>query len=120
MKELTHRQHHSLYHALRLLESATVFTFLLMLLVLGLFLLGNYQEFLDSSQNMLLGVLRTASLASALVGIYYFVALVVWMLRRRHSLPLRVVFSVVVVGLRLVLAFGSDLVVSFLSPTAGA
>lgn len=114
-----HPHHHSLYHALRLIESITVFLFLGMLLVLALFFLGNYQEFLDSSQNMLLVILRVTSLASAVVGFYYLIALVIWMAIRKHPLILRTLFSLLVVGVSVLLALGSELVISFLHPVAG-
>lgn len=44
--------------------------FLFCVLVLVLYLLGNFQEFLDDNQLMLLRVVRVASLVGALLGCY--------------------------------------------------
>lgn len=57
--------------------------FLFCALVLVLYLLGNFQEFLDENQLMLLGVVRAVSLAGTLLG-GYCVAFRLW-LALRHS-----------------------------------
>jgi hypothetical protein len=44
--------------------------FLFCLLVLVLYALGNYQEFLDADQVMLLGVVRSVTLVGSLLGVY--------------------------------------------------
>lgn len=78
---------------MRLIEGANLFSFLSLLLAAGLFVLGNYQEFLDSSQVMLLGIVSTLAMLSVASGICYFVALVIWMIRRRHLMIGRVIYA---------------------------
>jgi hypothetical protein len=50
---------------------AAVFCFVLSMLALALYLLGNFQEFLDSTQVLLLTVLRLALLAEVLSALLY-------------------------------------------------
>jgi hypothetical protein len=50
---------------------AAVFFFLLSVLVLALYLLGNFQDFLDSTQVLLLTLLRLALLAEILLALLY-------------------------------------------------
>ena len=50
---------------------AAVFCFVLSLLVLALYLLGNFQEFLDATQILLLTLLRLALLAGILSALTY-------------------------------------------------
>jgi hypothetical protein len=52
---------------------AAVFCFALSQLALALYLLGNFQEFLDSTQVMLLVLLRLALIAGILSALTYFV-----------------------------------------------
>ena len=58
--------------------------FLFCALVLVLYLLGNFQEFLDENQLMLLGVVRAVSLAGTLLG-GYCVAFRLWLAVRRSQ-----------------------------------
>ena len=59
-------------------------------LVLVLYALGNYQEFLDESQVLLLRLSRTAALAGTILGAYCLGYRVLRLARRRASgfLPL--------------------------------
>ena len=52
--------------------------FLFCFLVLVLYLLGNFQEFLDDSQLLLLGIVRVAALVGTLLG-GYCMAFRVWL-----------------------------------------
>jgi hypothetical protein len=54
-----------------LLGRLTLFFILFALLVLFLYIIGNYQEFLDSSQLLLLKILEVVSLFGAIIGMYY-------------------------------------------------
>ncbi len=56
--------------------------FLFCLLVLVLYLLGNFQEFLDENQLMLLAVVRASSLAGTLLG-GYCLGFRAWLAARR-------------------------------------
>ncbi len=61
----------------RVLGRATVFFFLLSLLLLGLYLLGNFQEFLDSTQVFLLEMLKVTLTAEIFLGLCVMVVLFV-------------------------------------------
>lgn len=90
-----------LYRTMRILEGANVFFLLALLLVTGLFVLGNFQEFQDRSQLMLLGMASVLSMLCIASGVSYAVALVIWMVRRRHLMMLRLLyglFATVVAG----------------------
>jgi len=79
---------------MRLLEGANLFFLLSVLLVVALFVLGNFQEFLDDSLLMLLDLLSTLSVLCIASGVCYVVALVIWMIRRRHFMALRLGYGV--------------------------
>ena len=80
---------------MRLLEGASLFSLLSMLLATGLFVLGNFQEFLDTSQMLLLRVLSVSSMLCIASGLCYVVTLVIWMFRRGHFMALRILYGVV-------------------------
>lgn len=50
---------------------AAVFCFVLSVLVFALYLLGNFQEFLDTTQVLLLTLLRLALLAEVILALLY-------------------------------------------------
>lgn len=52
---------------------AVVFLFMLSMLLFLLYLLGNFQEFLDSTQLFLLGLLRSTLLAELFAGLLYII-----------------------------------------------
>ncbi len=109
-------QHRLLFRTLRVVETGNVFSFLASLLVLGLFLVGNYQEFLDNSQFMLLDILAVTSLVCAFTGIYYLVALVMWMVRRRHILLLRFFYALAATAVGAVLTLVLSLLEAIAAP----
>lgn len=108
-----HKRHRGsvLYRNMRLLEGMTAFFFVCSLVVLGLYLLGNYQEFLDDTLNLLLGILRLAGLLCALTGAYYTVTLLLWMIRRHRFLLFRFIYALAATSTGLVLSLS----VTFLS-----
>jgi len=53
-----------------LLEKSLVFLFQFSLIVLGLYVLGNFQNFLDLSQNILLQTLIISSLLGGILSLY--------------------------------------------------
>ena len=85
----------AVYRNMRLLESISGFFLVSSLVVVGLFLLGNVQEFMDSTQLLLLTILRVSGLLCALTGVYYTISLVVWMFHRRRFLVVRFVYAIV-------------------------
>jgi hypothetical protein len=78
---------------IRVFESLTILFLLNCLVAFLLYVLGNYQDFLDSSQFLLLDVLRVSGALCTLAGLYYLVSLVVWSLRVRRVLVWRMLFS---------------------------
>lgn len=88
-----------------LVGRATVFFFILSLIVFALYLLGNFQEFLDSTQVFLILLLRVSLLAQVFAGLLYI--LLLFLLRRQRRLVMRLIlcFFSVVVSLALLLAF---------------
>ena len=79
---------------MRILEGANVFFLFALLLVAGLFVLGNFQEFLDESQLLLLQAASVLSMLCIASGVSYAVALVIWMIRRRHLMLLRLIYGI--------------------------
>jgi hypothetical protein len=66
-----------------------LFFVLAILLVSAVFVLGNYQEFLLESQLLLLQLISAAGILGVGSGLWYVSALVIWMIRRRHAMVLR-------------------------------
>ena len=97
MRSTLQAHHHRsvLFRTVRIVESANLMFFIGTLLVLGLFVLGNYQEFLDRSQTMLLQLVFFLSLLCVSTGLFYLGSLIAWMVRRRHFLILRVIYGLV-------------------------
>ncbi|TVQ39239.1 MAG: hypothetical protein EA384_06985 [Spirochaetaceae bacterium] len=106
----------ALYRNMRLLEGITGFFFACSLIVLGVFLLGNYQEFLDQTQNLLLRILRICGLLCAMSGVYYTTSLLLWMIKRRRLLPLRVVYALIATSTGIVLTVGVTFLTVMLAP----
>ncbi|MFO8064339.1 MAG: hypothetical protein ACQETQ_00380 [Spirochaetota bacterium] len=112
------RPHHYpvLYRSMRILEALSVFLLLVSAIVMGMYLLGNYQRFLPSSQLMLLAILRVTSALCGFATVYYAVALVAWMVSRRHILLGRLVYAAVATVFSLLLSFSAHLVTVVIQP----
>lgn len=108
--------HRLLFRTLRIVETGNVFSFLASLLVLGLFLIGNYQEFLDTSQFMLLDILAITSIVCVFTGLYYMVTLVMWMVRRRHLVLLRLLYALLATAVGVVLTVTLSLLSALAAP----
>ena len=72
----------------RLAGAGTLFFTLLSLLVLVLYLLGNFQEFLDSSQLFLLKILQGSLLLAVALGCLHLVLIFLLGRQRKHWLRL--------------------------------
>jgi hypothetical protein len=72
-----------------------VFFFLAVLITAALFVLGNFQEFLDTSQLLLLQFLSAGGVLCAASGVWYLFSITIWMIRRRHLMLLRLVLTVI-------------------------
>ena len=97
MRSTMQAHHHRsvLFRTVRIVESANLLFFIGTLLVLGLFVMGNYQEFMDRSQTMLLQMVFFLGLLCVSTGVFYLGTLIAWMVRRRHFLVLRLIYGLV-------------------------
>lgn len=92
------RPHHGssvLYRTIRWLEGTSLFLLSAALLLGGVFVLGNYQSFLDSTQLLVLQLLSATGVLCLSSGVCYLLALVVWMIRRRRAMVFRLLYAVV-------------------------
>lgn len=102
---------------MRILEGANVFFLSSVILVAGLFVLGNFQGFLDTSQLLLLDMLSILSMLCVASGLCYVVALAIWMVRRRHAMVLRFLYGVVAVVIGAAAAVAGGALEAFVRPT---
>ena len=93
-----------------------MFGLVALLLVGALFVIGNYQQFLDSSLMLLLRLESGLSLLCVTSGVCYLAGLFAWMIRRRHVMFFRVVYGVVAVALGAVGAVGTGLLQAMAQP----
>lgn len=73
----------------------TVFLLILALLALSLYVIGSYQDFLDSTQRLLLTLLKAAGGVCSVAGLYYTVLAAIWSVRRHHLLLGRLIFGTI-------------------------
>jgi hypothetical protein len=70
-----------------LLEKMLIFLFQFSLIVLGLYVLGNFQKFLDRSQNILLQTLIVSTLLGGILSFYWMVyQIFTWFILRRFRI----------------------------------
>ena len=90
-----------------LLEKSLVFLFQFSLIVLALFILGNFQEFLDQSQDILLQTLVFSSLLGGILSFYWLIyQLVSWLVLKR-------LYILKLISCVLLLLFNSAILVIF-------
>jgi len=82
-----------------------VFFFIFSLLLFLLYLLGNFQEFLDSTQIFLIKLLKISLLTEVFLGVLYILLVFVLRRQRRHYLKLIFCSLSVVISYLLLLAF---------------
>ena len=92
-----------------LVARGVVFFFVVSLLLFCLYLLGNFQEFLDTTQIFLLDALRLGLLAEVFLGVLYI--FLVFFLRRQRRYAVKLILCFLSVLFCWVLLLG----VSFLS-----
>ncbi len=90
----------------RLLGKGALFFFLLSLLVLGTYLLGNFQDFLDGSQLFLLRGLEVTLLLEVVCGALYLGALLLQAAARRRFRVLRFSLAALALAVGSVLLLG--------------
>ena len=84
-----------LFRTVRIVSTSHIFFLFAILITAGLFVLGNFQEFLDESQLLLLQLLSACGILCAASGIWYIVSLSIWMIRRGHLMLLRAFVALV-------------------------
>lgn len=104
------------YRNLRVLEGLTLLFFSSCLLILGMFILGSFQQFLPETQLMLLTLLRISSFLSVVSNLYYVLLLVAWMMRRRRFAIPRLLIAVLGTAVGVALFLGVRLLSVFLEP----
>jgi hypothetical protein len=92
-----------------LVARTVVFFFIFSLLLFLLYLLGNFQDFLDSTQIFLIQLLKVSLLAEVFVGLLYL--LMVFLMRRQR----RFLGKVILCSLSVVTSFVLLLAFSFLT-----
>lgn len=113
------RRHYPvLYRSMRILEGISAFLLLVSIIVLSMYLLGNYQQFLPESQLLLLGILRVTSGLCAFASLYYGVALGIWMVSRRYLLVGRIVYAIVALTFAVAVSLSSHLVTVLIQPVS--
>jgi len=90
-----HHHRSILFRTLRIVESANLLFLIGTLLVLALFVMGNYQEFMDRSQTLLLQMVFFLGLLCVSTGLFYLGSLIAWMIHRRHLLVWRIIYGLV-------------------------
>ena len=73
----------------------TIFLAAFSLLLLFLYISGNYQDFLASSQVFILNILKTMTLLGAIFSIYYLILLFFLAIVRKQVFIARFVFTIV-------------------------
>lgn len=106
------------YRNLRVLEGLTLLFLASSLLILGMFILGSFQEFLPETQLMLLAMLRVASFLSVVSNLYYMLLLIAWMIRRRRFAVPRLLLALFGTGFGAALFLAVRLLSVFLEPVS--
>jgi hypothetical protein len=97
--------HRFINHAASYTGRAVVFLFLLSALGFFFFVLGNYQDFLDSSQVLLLGMLRVSLSLEMVTGLWFAGFLVYRALYTHRPFIIRGILLIVSFALSTVLLF---------------
>jgi hypothetical protein len=88
-----------------LISRATVFFFVLAMIVLALYFLGNFQEFMDATQIFLLQLLELCLLAAVGAGAFHILLLFLVPETKHRLLRLVLSFAGLIVSYALLLAF---------------
>ncbi|MBN1697813.1 MAG: hypothetical protein JW881_09890 [Spirochaetales bacterium] len=100
-----------LFHVLGKL---TLFLVLFSLLLLFLYIVGNFQEFLDATQIFLLKTLEITLLASAIIATYYIVFLFLIAFLEKKIYLLRLVLAIIAIIICLFLFIALKFLTSWL------
>lgn len=88
-----------------LISRATVFFLVLALIILALYFLGNFQEFLDTTQIFLLHLLELCLLVEVVSGLFHILLLFLVPETRHRLLRLVLSFTAVMISYALLLLF---------------
>ena len=86
-------QRHGRSYLFLLIDRTVLFSFIMSSAVLVLYILGNYQEFLDTTQTLLLKILTVSVSFEVLVSIYYLGFLIFYAVQRRRRYIFRILFG---------------------------
>ena len=76
-----------------LIERTVVFFFFMTVILLILYLMGNYQEYLDSTQILLINLLIVITLFEVIMVIYYLGFLVFYAVKFSRIYTIRIIFA---------------------------
>ena len=90
-----------------------MFFFLGGLLSFLLYVLGNFQAFLEKTQLLILAITQIVNIVAVVVAIYYLLFLIFWARRRKRTPLRRVLYSVFMLVVNSILASGALLIQAF-------
>jgi hypothetical protein len=102
--------------SIHVFESGSIFLFVMVILTGALFFMGNYQLFTDITQTILLRLLGWLSLAGLISTSYYFLLIIIWMIRRKRILPVRTLFALIGILITGAVLLGSNIIQAVLTP----
>jgi glucan phosphoethanolaminetransferase (alkaline phosphatase superfamily) len=76
----------------------------------SVYILGNFQSFLESTQLRILSLVQITGIIGLVVSLYYLVFLISWIIRRRRIPVARLIYALFALTLHLALAIGSLLI----------
>ena len=76
-----------------LIDRTVLFSFIMSSVLLILYILGNYQKFLDTTQTLLLKILTVAVLFEVLISVYYLGFLIYYAVQRIRQHTIRILFG---------------------------
>lgn len=102
--------HHFLLRSLHLLEGSSIFFLSASFLSFLMYLLGNFQSFLENTQLLILNIVQISGIIGLVVSVYYLIFLVYWIIRRKRVPLSRLIYSLLAIVFNLALAGGSLLI----------
>lgn len=102
--------HHFLLRTLHILEGGTVFLLSSAVIASMMYILGNFQSFMEETQLFILSMIQTVSIVGFVVSLYYLAFLVYWIFRRKR-VPFQRLFSALfAIVINILLSAGSLLI----------
>jgi hypothetical protein len=101
---------------IRTLQSTVLFLLVNTFVVLVLFGIGNYQEFLDTTQMMLLEILTYAGLMTTFISLYFIAVVIAVGIVKKRRHPAKLIFGVVSAAFGASLSMAVSLITAFIAP----